>query len=914
MRRLFFSHRLEQLAIFLASQVAGRDPKVSLFTPQIVLVPSAAMKQWLLLSCADQNGSVIGCEVYTLQEGLSRLFPKLPSFAECFFALFEALSSLSFPLVANYVQTEERRVELAYELAQILLRARREPGMDPCHLEGWQGDLFRKVFTERQWKDYSSALKEPLDKSIPIHCFGFQFLPAALLEGLFSFDVLSLYLFSPSLHYHGDLCSVREKEKLKKYWHVRGATEATWQELEHYLSDAPQLLANWGKLGREMLKLLERFEWDLVEDYPIEEPSSHLQRVQAAILHFQAHPSPSEKDASLVLLPAGSSRLSEIEALRERIGHLLAKRDLSPREILVLSPDIHLHAPFIETFFIDLPYRIFGGDSIAKTFIYRGVQTLIQLAHWNLESLLLLLENPAFTKKWGELSALRSWLSERRGWEDELLEELIFLLPKRQGMPGSFADVEGWISLLRTLRRDLSSLKDWKTPAEWACCLQGLMEKHLFVDSEKEMEESAWHSLQRSLQQLQHITSAPAPLSLIEVWLKRQSFFKDIHASHLHAITFASLDEGNLLPARHLFLIGMDEESYPRKKNYSSIDPFPSFQIERERSLLLQALFSARESLQISYTHLTPHEGKKVFPSFLLEELFLYAPPLEERQKLHKDGIPLPQFSWPIAPVSLLPEGEVSVSMTDLRALMRHPWDFYLRKEWGLDLREEEVDSFSLQKHAACREEWRGKEVSAEELAPGIWGEALKEEVKKRVAAWRAKTELVPEPLVLQMKKNALRVQVSEKLVVFLTGEIPFSSGGFLHLGEDSFRGLLRSFPDCLVGAKMTGCMDIHCLETGRVRRLEEVEGALSALLVYYFSALSAPSPFLLDWAEKILQKGEIPEKTPYFDDPVFQWVEGRKLLPPLDKWAFSWASLLQRSFAPLLKLYTQEKSDAPSF
>ncbi|HLB53431.1 MAG TPA: exodeoxyribonuclease V subunit gamma, partial [Chlamydiales bacterium] len=846
MGRLFFSHRLELLADMLAFQI--KEEEISPLAPRYILTPSSAMKQWLLLRCADCNGGIAGCKVYTLQEGLFHLFPHFSGFAENFSSLFGALATPPAKLLVDSFSLE-RRVELSYQLTFLLSRYGEEGRIEFLQGESWQADFFRKLCEEGKITLPAQVVKNPSCPKGSIHCFGLDGLFFELLQGLRTFSSLSLYFFSPTFHYWDDLCSVKEKKKLQSYWKKRGVAEEKWEELEKYLQEGPTLLANLGKRGRGLLKILDQFEWEIIEDYTEynKESTSNLEKLQKSILSFENHKF-TEPDPSIVLLAAGSSYLDEVEELYSAICHLLTKKQCSPSDIAVLAPDIQQYAPFIETVFSHLPYRMFGLNRVAKSFFYQGMLTLFRFASGKKEELLALLENPAFFKKRDEKSILRlkRWLEEQDGDEESLLKACIYLFPKSQGMPASFEEVEEWMDLLCSLRKDLEGFEEARTPREWANTLCEFVAHYLFVDFDEEKEVAGWDFFQKSVQEIDKITDTPVPFSWVRKFFERPTGQKELYASHLHAISFLSLREGNIFPVQHLFLMGMDEENFPRKRMRSSLDPFPSSVADQDRYLLLQTLFAARKTLQMSYCHLTPHEGKPVPPSFLIDELFTYVRPSLGERRREKEGKPAPLLPWPLQPTLELPEGEVIIPIAELKQLARHPWEFYLKKKWGVRLKEEKEDSFLLQKYRARKEQWEGG--GFESLGKGIWGEALKEEVDGEVAYWHEKAaswELISKPLSFQLRKGAFCLQIGEKLRITLVGEIPFSSKGFLHFGEDSIGGVLRVWPECLIGALATGCNEIYFFKTGKVRVLEHVEEALKNFLSYYFLASSAPSPLL---------------------------------------------------------------------
>lgn len=132
MGKLFLSHRLELLAGHLAMEMAqdGYPP----LTPRIILVPTASMKQWLLLQCADLNDErgIAGCKIFTLREGLGVLLPASSGFTEVFCAIFTALSDCTDATLNEYLKESSRRpIELSYQLALLFQRYGEQGQIEP---------------------------------------------------------------------------------------------------------------------------------------------------------------------------------------------------------------------------------------------------------------------------------------------------------------------------------------------------------------------------------------------------------------------------------------------------------------------------------------------------------------------------------------------------------------------------------------------------------------------------------------------------------------------------------------------------------------------------------------------------------------------------------------------------------------
>lgn len=959
---LFFSHRMDSLVDRLVEQLdadpagplGGETPFIQegVLQTRTVLVPNGQMKQWLLLEIAKRKGIAMGLKVASIDEVL-----RPPPLVEVFCQTYVSLRESADPDLHVYLEGKKRRLlQLTGELTSLFfLYGQYGKELFECATIDWQHAILQKLFVKGPLRMPVQTLPE--SKPGPLICFGIDDLPPLLWDFLFRSASLSLYLFSPCSDFWEDLCSDKEQRHLHRQWKKRKTTEAGRQLLDAYLRDAPPLLANWGKLGRGTLKILDRFEWQAEEVYPPIEADSLLRKVQSDLLHFQSHPK--EIDTSIQIFLTGSSRMKEIECLREEILRL----QIPYHEISVLAPNIEPYVPLIEFVFQDIPYRISGFDIAPQSSFRQGLVRILHLAcgRWEAEDLLALFETAAFSRKQGwdgdRLDAFRKWIEYARikwgldashknqvlaetigkttddagSWEqglDRLLDTIVYLLPVQINPD----ELEEFIALIQQLKE--LPIRGEKTLASWADSLEQIANEFLLVDLEDEADAAVYASFTHFLRSLRECGGEGLfPFDLVQRLLVRPAFGQ-IHASHLHAVRFMPLEEGALLPARALFLIGMDEESFPRVKIGSSLDLLKRQKIaapepaDRDRYLFLQALFSAQEFLRISYGHLSPDEGKPVGPSLIVQELMnsvgltgsVYrSPPFLPPKKTSS--------FWPSFAHGPLPEGETVVSLSDLRSLARHPWKFFLQKVHGMYLNEQLDDSFALQKGQLLRATLRKpvEQVLEEaELPPGLLGEAVRLEIIEKAAEWQAQmAEWQLEPFSLIFRESCTQMQWEgsdcivppielcwEKLKVRLVGEIKQATRkGLICANDDNVSGLLKVWPEALAAAIAFNAPQVWMLKGGKHKTIENAEEGLQSFVEYYFQCLAAPSPLLNDWADAILRKGseELEKKMKkgsQFDDPVVDWVLARAEMPAAEEIMTGWGPYLKGAFCRLSALY----------
>lgn len=984
MRKLYLSHRLDLLAIALREQTLsdGRSPLAT----RTILVPNGALKQWLLLHLTSQSiaQGIAGYKILTLKEGLSSFILQensLPSDVNIFFKVYKELSQFQDPdLLAYLNQNEKRLVELSDHLTSLFLLYGEYGGdmFEETPSQGWQKQLFQKIFVQGKWRlpiqIFPSIQSVP---SIPLHCFGFDFLPSAILNFFSHFPSVSFYLFSPSMHYWDDLCTDRERKGWNKYWKKKGMGQEFREGWQEYWKEAPSLLANWGRLGRETIKLLDPFDLEIREDYTphLGQKESCLTRLRSNLLEFSLCANDPKnqglEDDSIQLFLTGSSRLREIENLREVILNWIEKEGLSPSDVSVFAPDIEVYAPFIEYVFTDIPYRIFGASLGSKSFFLAGLTRLFSLAEgdWDHEDLMTLFETPSFAKKknWNNeiIEQFRDWLSQismdRQGWE-QLMTRFLYLTPSiKKPIEMSDADaLEDLIETVVSLQVDLLPFRKNKMNLKsWADALEKLADQYLICDLTNEADVAGLNFFHKLIEDLkkteEEYSDTEFPFAPIQKLLK-QPLQGQIHSSQLNSIRFSSLRSGSVTPNQAIFLIGMDEESFPRSALPSSLDLLRKEKTyipdtsDQDRYLFLQILFAALDFLFISYGHLSADEGKPVEASFLVQELLrsldrdvktTTIPPLASGSN------PIRSLDWPAAYEKQLPEGEFIISVSDLSLLARHPWKFYLQKKFGIYFEEEKKESFSLCKAKLLRSSLKSSledlfKQDKEIVPPGICGEALMLDVIEKTVQRQAllhNWKLDEKPLFSlllrescrekkwihaeQMEIPALDIFLNDHLKVRVVGEIKnLSDQGPIHLGDDTLGGILKIWPEYLISSIALSTRPLFLLKNGKIKAVDHPEAHLKAFILYYFYALSAPSPLMTSWADSILlkeradlekkMKNSISGKGIRFEDPIFEWVMARAQVSSSEKIMENWEGILKTTFSGLIELYhSKEKNYA---
>ncbi len=291
---LVTSDRLEFLADRLAEVV--RRPLSSPFVPEVVVVQSRGMEQWLRLELASRLGVCAHMEFPFPRTFVFDLFRRwVPGIPEenaidahvlvwrVLRALGEVLEQPAFEPLRQYLTAGEgearRRVQLAGVIADLFdqylvfrpeLARRWSAGEDG----DWQAILWRAVWGRQRPPHpglYLAELQERLQEGAPgpaglperVSAFGISALPRFYLQVLAVLAArvpVHLYLLQPSREYWGQVISSREQERI-----LRRLPRHT-EPFAVHLESGNRLLASLGHLGRDFLELvLETGDWQTEE-------------------------------------------------------------------------------------------------------------------------------------------------------------------------------------------------------------------------------------------------------------------------------------------------------------------------------------------------------------------------------------------------------------------------------------------------------------------------------------------------------------------------------------------------------------------------------------------------------------------------------------------------------------------------
>lgn len=476
MLNLYHAPDLETLGELATTLLA--QPLQEPFAPALVVVPSQGMGRWLTLELARKQGIAMQLEVQLPAKfvwDLSRLvlgqLPEQSAFAPTTLAwrlydwLCEPVNLAEAPRLAHYLEggDERRRLSLASKIADVfdqyllyrddwLAAWERNELLDLGPDEAWQALLWREL--TRDGHPHRARLLDELlrrlydDTAIAdlperLLVFGISSLPThhlRVLEGLARHTEVVIFALNPCREAWGEIRDIREL-----------ARQPELSPDDWYLDVGHPLLASLGKQGRDFFDSLFSLasaegsqEIGLYSEDGDLHDASLLQALQNDILRLRTRQTDErlvlrEDDRSLELHIAHSP-LREVEILHDQLlARFAAEPELTPDQVVVLTPDIERYAPYIEAIFAGrsgvsrpagprmaaprmaaprIPFSLADRSLRAEIPLIEAFLNLLALpdSRFAAEEILAWLEQPAIARRAGieaeDLTLLRDWLRE----------------------------------------------------------------------------------------------------------------------------------------------------------------------------------------------------------------------------------------------------------------------------------------------------------------------------------------------------------------------------------------------------------------------------------------------------------------------------------------------------------------------
>lgn len=512
---------------------------------------------------------------------------------------------------------------------------------------------------------------------------------------------LHAFVLSPSREYWGWIRSERETLKLRGHASGHGDIGEPHTAAELHIEEGHPLLASLGRVGRDFQEILEeRTDYHESDEDLYADPSdpaqatdaqgdraSLLHTIQSDILALRTRGGPNDVDPAVVLdrddhsvaIHACHGPMREAEVLRDQLLDLFARDpSLEPHDVVVMSPDAALYAPFVEAAFAP---EAAGGPSIPVRAADRGARAAFpvveafgrildvlggRLAAGEVLELLAIecvrahfgitAEDEGLLRAWIDRSGIRWGIdAEHRAREGQprAVEntwrfglDRLFVGMAIEDAPGRMfgdvvpqAGVEGGeavtLGRLADLTEALFSLhvraREPRPLAEWAELFSDALDRMIEVDGDRIHERSvvveAIDDLARTANHAGHTGRVPLGAAREAV---ARFFDRAVTTGGFvtGAVTVCEMLPMRSIPFRVVALLGLNDEAFPRARRRPGFDligarrrPGDRSARDDDRQMFLEALLSARDHLLITYVGRDIRNNESKPPSVVIDEL-----------------------------------------------------------------------------------------------------------------------------------------------------------------------------------------------------------------------------------------------------------------------------------------------------
>ena len=587
----------------------------------------------------------------------------------------------------------------------------------------WQAELWRRVLatlddSQRQATRpalHARALAH-LQSGLPlaspvarrVSVFGMSHMPGQLLEMLAALAAHSQVLLAvpnPCQYHWGDIIDGREWLQAERRRHAYRGEALAGLPLAQMHLHAPTLLAAWGRQGGDFIRQLDAFDdlqaaqqvtqWprlDFFDDVPGEDGTRLLAQLQRRIrdLEPSSGGTPAQslrKDDASVTFSVAHSPVRELEVLHDQLLQWFhtSPEPLSPRDVVVMVPDIEVMAPAIRAVFGQykrsdarfIPYDIADLGAQAISPLIHAVEWLLALPQQRgrMSELVELLEVPALAARFGlkdeHLPTLTRWMAgsgirwglsaEHRaglglgvcGDDNSALFGVQRMLmgyacgadPVDDGVSSGvspYSEVGGLdAELAGSLAHLLQALIDWwqtctqsATPAQWAEHCRAMLAA-LFKPRD-DNDRNALSALDQALNDWVRACGEAGIAEAVPLAVARSAWLEALKTPRLEqrfragGVTFCTLMPMRAIPFKAVCLLGMNDGDYPRRSPRADFDlmglpgmtrPGDRSRRDDDRQLMLEALLSARQVLYVSWSGRSVRDNSEQPPSVLVSQL-----------------------------------------------------------------------------------------------------------------------------------------------------------------------------------------------------------------------------------------------------------------------------------------------------
>ncbi len=647
-----------------------------------LIVPSQAMKRYVMAQMVEEGGVVFGLQYPFLDEAMTKLCGVgLPSKRLLGLQLEKEIrlgrdrefdQTLSLLGVTGSDTYGERTLiaEFADKLAEHFLRYAKCGWQLCARKTGFQAQLFRQSFVgPLPWE-------KKIASDVEIHLFCPSFIEKVYLD-FFAQCNTTLYCLTSSPYFD---------------------EEAHWGKVERRFALSIE------EAGYETARaFVSAWPSDHSDVFTVEEPPTLLNWVQAI-----DRGAPPADDGSIQVVECVSKR-HEVEHLFEQV----VKSGLQPKDILVMAPKITEYIPYLEAVFTTVPLQFLDTTLQRCNLHLRGLLDLLELveSRLDLDDLKLLLSNPAILAKqrWSarEGAQIIRWLADyglrwglhaadrarwhKAAYNTEFVEQEL----------GTWEETLQRFLEAETNRTDFTqrcALEQYQLFDQALAFLHRLKDDFAFMRSPQEKSITQWNSWLKELQGRyfeevydsgltgELLVSFSSMVHRIKEMLKREGE-QPPQMAQMNAIVCCSLLPLRAVPAKHVYLLGMSLEKFPRVQTQSALDllanepgaDFCPTLGDLDRLLFLETLLSARERWTASYVCLPEDPAPSLLVTQLLEQVGLNVVRRPESYLLIEEPIKRAQAKEE-------KREEKLIMLRDMERMLSDPLRHYFEKGLGIRL------------------------------------------------------------------------------------------------------------------------------------------------------------------------------------------------------------------------------------
>ncbi len=694
-KKVFYSNHIEKLLEKLIAEINARQTDI--FTKDWIIAPTSGIGQWISVeTAAKKNNGIFANFVIANQDKFFRDLYKFLCGHETesdqetakwiiykFLGSPDFLNEPEFKKVTEYYSGDNlRRVQLAERVSDLfdqyqIYRA----GM----IAEWNNG--RLVHPDSETEKWQKWLWQKLDKDCQVRAR--YKIKSDLLEA-FRDEEKRLRIASeyPAINFFGNSIytpfHIEVFDKLSEITDVNHFIVYPYGNIQEASDTGNELVKGWGKKYQELAAILES---DCIETIFVDpDDKSLLNKVQHLVVK-NIESSDAEKIQAKTLayddsiqINSAYTEVREVEMLYNYLTDLKERHeDLNPRDILVLTTDIDLYAPYIKAVFnnasFKIPYKILGVSAGQKESVITAFTSILDFEEddFTSEMVLSLLEAKCISARYGitdkeKVRALVDKANIRFGidkpekdgkdetrfvsWDFGLKKLTLgyaMLTDNLYDMPGEesglypFKDIEGksgqelfrLISFVSDLKSITAAKKETRTLAEWReFVTAGVLEKMIRIEnSDKPDLALIYYRLnsQSGAEKLKDDNDNPLKVEFRVFWKSiKTSLMSEPGEFGFNSgkVTFSSYLAARGLPAGVMAFLGLNSSVFPRRDSpygFDLISKYPESgdrnKKENDKMLFLETLMSARKNLYMSFIGKDSKENTKVPPSIVVDQL-----------------------------------------------------------------------------------------------------------------------------------------------------------------------------------------------------------------------------------------------------------------------------------------------------